>query len=143
MSSAALAIFVRLYTASGDRARWQNYYVEQTVDGYEFMSFTSAPMVTTVSSDENSIGLVLPPLPAVLRTVESAINEQWLAEAQMYELESGVKTLVATTFGVVLAAAFEPGAITLEMGMALDALTAQVPGRRFTTALIGNIPKNL
>ena len=60
MSATALAIFVRLYTASGNRARWQNYYVGQTVDGHEFMSFTSLPMVTTTSSDENSIGLVLP-----------------------------------------------------------------------------------
>jgi hypothetical protein len=31
MSATALAIFVRLYTASGNRARWQNYYVGQTV----------------------------------------------------------------------------------------------------------------
>ena len=143
MSATALAIFVRLYTASGNRARWQNYYVGQTVDGHEFMSFTSLPMVTTTSSDENSIGLVLPPLPAVLRTVESAMNEQWLAEVQMYEVLGTARTLVASSFGVVTSAAFDPGSITLEMGMALDALTAQVPGRRFTTALIGNIPKNL
>ena len=61
----------------------------------------------------------------------------------MYEVLGTARTLVASSFGVVTSAAFDPGSITLEMGMALDALTAQVPGRRFTTALIGNIPKGI
>jgi hypothetical protein len=48
---------------------------------------------------------------------------------------------VSAFLGEVVGASIDPVTITLELGLALDALTAQIPGRRMTTALIGNVPK--
>ena len=48
--STATAIFIRFYNdAKVDQGKWQNFFVDKTIDGYVFRSFNSSDMLMNVS----------------------------------------------------------------------------------------------
>lgn len=140
-----MAVYVRFYSGATTHANWQNFYVGQTSHGAAFQSFDAGSGVVTRTADQTSSSLMVPATPAMVQFAEAAINGQYLVELNIYTVDpaavDGSRTLVSAFLGEVVGASTDASAITLELGLALDALTAQIPGRRMTTALIGNVPK--
>jgi hypothetical protein len=140
-----IASYVRFYSGGTTYANWQNFYVGETSHGATFQDFNAGSGVVTRTADEAASSMSLPALPNLVQFTEAAIQGQYLVELNLYTVDpasaNGSRVLVSAFLGEVVGASVDPVAITLELGLALDALTAQIPGRRMTTALIGNVPK--
>jgi hypothetical protein len=136
-----IASYVRFHSGGTVHAFWQNFYVGQTSHGAAFKSFDAGTAVVTRTADEASSSLRFAAEPSMIAFVEAALQGQYLVDLELYTVDGGGRTLVSAFLGEVVGANTDAVAITIELGLALDALTAQIPGRRMTTALIGNVPK--
>jgi len=139
-----VATYVRFYSGAVTYAQWQNFY-QGTSYGHTFQNFNAGSGVVTRTADEASSSLSLPAVPLLVQFVNAALQDQYLVELNLYTVDpasaAGARTLVSSFLGEVVGATIDPVTITMELGLALDSLTAQIPGRRMTTALIGNVPK--
>lgn len=140
----AVATFLRIYASDGNKYLWQNFYVDQNVNGYDFLNFRVSSLAMNQSADETVASIELPITPQHLDLLEAAVMQQWLCHMQVFRVNAqsdGLENLLTDYIGEVVEAATDLVQITISLGLALDALTAQIPGRRFTTALVGNIPR--
>ena len=142
--SFALVQFLRFFKGGTDFLKWQNYFVDQTIDGYVYQGFKSSGVLTNRSADENGISIEMPANPSILGMMETAIGDQWLCESIVYRLtdpSSAATRVVAARFiGEVLGVSTDMVTIGFELGAGIDALTAQIPGRKITSALVGSMP---
>lgn len=145
----ATAIFVRFYdSANVDQARWQNFFVDNTVDGYVFRSFNSSDMLMNRTADEGGLTITMPATSDYLSFFSKAIEEAYLADIVLYEMEvtSGMPTdlttasIVGRFVGEVIAMETNLTKLAVELGTAMDAVSGEIPGRRITTSLVGRLP---
>jgi hypothetical protein len=143
--SFALVQYLRFFKGSVDFHKWQNYFIGQAVDGYDYQGFRSSGVLTNRSSDENGVSIEMPANPSILGMMETAIGDQWLCESIVYRLTdptSAATKVVASRFiGEVLGVSTDMVTIKFELGAGIDALTAQIPGRKITSALVGSLPQ--
>lgn len=145
----ATAIFIRFYdSANVDQARWQNFFVDNTVDGYVFRSFNSSDMLMNRTADEGGLTITMPATSDYLSFFSKAIEEAYLADIVLYEMEvtSGMPTdlttasIVGRFVGEVIAMETNLTKLAVELGTAMDAVSGEIPGRRITTSLVGRLP---
>lgn len=147
MAAVALAQFVRFYDANGDRAKWQNFYVGQVVNGYEFRDFTSASILVNRSADEGGLTLEMAARKDALDLMNAALEHGWLVDTKIYQLAmtgsgwtmDGAE-VVAQFFGEVIGVQTDLTVMQVELGVGLDAITGQIPGRKMTSSLVGRLP---
>jgi hypothetical protein len=144
----AIGVFLRFYTASGDVAKWQNFFLNKTVSGHAFRSFEVGSIVLNRSAGESGIDIEMPTTKANLDLVEAAIEDLYLVRVTLYEMPStsvptslSGATAVGTFVGEVIRADVTPLLIRVEVGSAMDAVTGDIPGRKITTSLVGRLPK--
>ena len=71
-----------------------------------------------------------------------------MIEIQLYELslangmptDIGSGTQVARFVGEVIAMSCDLVTLTVELGAGIDAVSEDIPGRKFTTSLVGRLP---
>ena len=94
--------------------------------------------------DENGISIEMPANPSILGMMETAIGDQWLCESIVYRLtdpsNAATRVVAARFIGEVLGVSTDMVTIGFELGAGIDALTAQIPGRKITSALVGSMP---
>jgi hypothetical protein len=143
--SFALVQYLRFFKGGTDFFKWQNYFIDQSVDGYVYQGYRSSGVLTNRSSDENGISIEMPANPSILVVMEAAIGDQWLCESIVYRLtdptNAATKVVVSRFIGEVLSVSTNMVTITFELGAGIDALTAQIPGRKITSALVGSMPQ--
>jgi len=143
--SFALVQYLRFFKGGTDFLKWQNYFIDQAVDGHAYQGFRSSGVLTNRSSDENGITIEMPAQPSLLGIMETAIGDQWLCESIVYRLSdptnAASKTVASRFIGEVLSVSTDMVTITFELGAGIDALTAQIPGRKITSALVGSMPQ--
>lgn len=144
----ALGVFVRFYSNAGDVGRWQNFFINKTVDGYAHKVFNIGSVVLNRSAGESALDLELPTTEANVSFVETAIQDSLLARVTVYEMPAGSipkslvgASIVSTFVGEVINANLDVTTIRLELGSAMDAVTGDIPGRKITTSLVGRLPK--
>lgn len=147
MAAIALAQFVRFYSTNGDRAKWQNFFVGQNVNGHDFRDFTSTSILVNRSADEGGLTLEMAARKDALDLMNAALENGWLVDTKIYELVmassgwtlSGA-SVVAQFFGEVIGVETDLAVLKVELGVGLDAITGQIPGRKMTSSLVGRLP---
>ena len=86
MTTTALAIFVRFYGATKSDVKWQNFFVDKTVDGYVYRNFQSTDVVMNRTASEGGINVTMAATADNLALFEAAIGGEWLAELVIYEM---------------------------------------------------------
>jgi hypothetical protein len=147
MAEVALAQFVRFYDTAGDRVKWQNFFVNEVVQGHEFRDFRATSILVNRSASEGGITIEFPALQEVLSLMDQAITYGWLVDTKVYQLvmSNGGWTLngatvVAQFFGEVIGVQTDLSTLSVELGVGLDAITGQIPGRKMTSSLVGRLP---
>jgi hypothetical protein len=147
MAEVALAQFVRFYDTTGDRVKWQNFFVNEVVQGHEFRDFRATSILVNRSASEGGITIEFPALQEVLSLMDQAITYGWLVDTKVYQLvmSNGGWTLngatvVAQFFGEVIGVQTDLSTLSVELGVGLDAITGQIPGRKMTSSLVGRLP---
>ena len=144
----ATAIFLRFYdSANVDQGKWQNFFVDKTIDGYVFRSFNSSDMQINRTADEGGLTITLPATANDLSFFEQGLGSGYLADIVLYEIPvtAGMPTgltsaaIVARFVGELIGMSTDLTKLSVELGAAIDAVSGEIPGRRITTSLVGRL----
>ena len=144
----ALATQIRFYQGSNDKQKWQNFFNNQSVDGYAYKAFDTSEILMNRSADEGGVTLTMVALKDTVDFFLAAIEGEYLAEILVYEFEvvSALPTsfaggsVVARFVGEVQTMTLDLTQLTVSIGAAIDAVRGEIPGRRITTSLVGRLP---
>ena len=144
----SLVQFLTIKNTNGNiLRRWQNHWIDQTVDDYEFYPFNCSSLMSKVSSGELSLTVSFPVSTANRELIQDGLNQFFVAQVDQYQFlppTSGLpttKTLVASFTGEFEAASTTATSMEVSIGANLDSTESQAPPRQFTTALAGKPPK--
>ena len=143
-----LAQFLTVTDASGTVLnRWQNYWINETVDGHAFAPFNVAGLISKVSSGAESVEIQFPATSDNATMIELGMQLYYIATIEQYQFlppVSGVpssKTKIGFFTGEFQSAEFSAALLALSIGANLDSTETQVPPRNFTTVMVGFPPK--
>ena len=146
--SVTLAQFLTIQDANGSVLhQWQNYWIDQVVDGHSFFPFNCSSLLSKVSSGEMSLSIDLPVEAEILDLVEDGLNQFHVARVDQYQFLAPIsglpaaKALVASFTGEFETAATTATSVQITIGANLDSTEIQAPPRQFTTELAGTPPK--
>mgnify|MGYP001173348666 CR=1 FL=1 len=148
MTQLAMATTLRFFAGNTDVFKWQNFWVDKTIDGYSFHSFQTSDIYFNRSADEGGLSIEMAATQQNLAYMEAAINEAFLIEIQVYEFNVdggmpssiGEGTMVARFIGEAIEMNCDLTTLTVTIGAGIDAVTEDIPGRKFTTSLVGRLP---
>ena len=124
--------------------RVQNFYVNSTVDGYEFFPFLVDGMSSSISSSQESITVTMPLTKWSRQIANSAIAQDWIFELELQRTDGTAtagRVVIAGFTGEVLSASGDDYSFDIEVGISLNPVKSQVPPRLFREDLVGEPPK--
>lgn len=142
--------YLRIYDITGiTYQRWQSYYSGKTVNwsnaSWQYVPFIADGIMAGISGDESGVTITAPATTYVVRAFESALAVGKLADLSIYQFDTllgnntpqNAQQLVAAFTGQIVGASGGLTSITVQLGSALSPVGAQIPPRKFTTAMIG------
>lgn len=144
----AFAQYLNLRSINGtSRYRFQNYWINEdaALNGatYGFMPFAFSGTTVTKSGDNQPATLVFPNNALSRGWAETVVTEQWMAECATVIVNPDDRNdlITLTTYvAQVVNASWNETALELQMASVLDAVGADVPRKKLTKQLVGNIP---
>ena len=144
----AIAVRADFYQSNSVIARWQNFWMQSTVDGYAPKGFQTSQILLNRSADEGGITMQLPATADDISFFLTAIENEYLVDVRLYEQEVtgsmpasfSTMVMVGRFVGEVQTMQMTITQLNISIGAALDAINADIPGRRITTSLVGRLP---
>lgn len=150
MSNRAQSQYLRIFDATTTYARWQTYYVNQTItlDGasWLYMPFSASGIVESGASGGKSVSITVPATNSVVQAFTLALSYGRFCELKIYEFDSRLdntvpqagQDLIASYTAEVVDVSGTFSRLDIELGSSLSPVGAQVPPRKFTSYLIGS-----
>lgn len=128
--------------------RWQNYYagtVAWDSQSWQSVSFTADGLINGAGGQESDINITAIGITSVAQAIEKAILNGHIVELNIYQFDTilgnsipqTTQQLVGSYLGQAVGGSAGLTSITMRVGAALAPIGAQVPPRRFTTAIMG------
>ena len=144
----ALGNYLRLQNQKGTSSFYfQNFFIQSTStfqgDEYTFVPYGFSGVTVNRSGDNTEATLVFPNNELTRAWALTAVQQRWLARVYVMALDPedpSVGTLMHQYNGEVAAGQWDETSLTLSLNTILDAVGSDVPLRRLTQSLIGNIP---
>tara|TARA_R100001463_G_scaffold1095_2_gene4586 strand:- start:132 stop:593 length:462 start_codon:yes stop_codon:yes gene_type:complete len=145
----AQAQYLRIFDDTTSYARWQSYYVNQSVtlsgDSYEYMPFNASGIVQSGASGGKTVLVEAPSTTSMVEAITLALSNGRFCELRVFEFDSRLdqtapqsgQTLIATYTAKVINVSGTFTSLNFELGSSLSPVGAQVPPRKFTSYLIG------
>ena len=147
-TSRSQAQYLRVFDNSGTTARWQNYYVGQSVtwqtNSWTYHPFSANGVIGGAGSG-NDITISVPATDTAVALFTAALANNRLCEILVYEFDSRLgqnappngQSLIAGFTGEIIKIGGSFTAWTITIGSSLAPVGAQVPPRKFTNGLVG------
>jgi len=145
----AQAQYLRIFDSSSTYARWQGYYVNQTITldsaSWEYMPFSASGILESGASGGKSVSITVPATNSIVEAFTLALSYGRFCELKIYEFDSRLDQ-TAPQSGQNLIGAYTSQVVNvngtftrleIELGSSLSPIGAQVPPRTFTSYLIG------
>lgn len=142
--------YLRIYDTAGvTYQRWQSYYANTTVSwsssSWVYVPFIADGFTAGIGGDEANVSVTAPATSVVIEAFLEAINNGRLVDLSIYQFDTLQgnnspqvgQALVAGYTGQVVGGSSSLTSITLQLGSALSPVGAQIPPRKFTTAIMG------
>lgn len=139
----AIGQFLDLKQQNGSIFRWQNFWINETISGYSFVPFGFSGLTTNRQGDNIDATLVFPNNELSRQWALSSIQGKWLAQVQVILFNPENKTQQNSLFtyvGQITNGAWDETAINIRLNTLIDAVGGEVPARRLTQKIVGNIP---
>jgi hypothetical protein len=154
----ALAQYLGLRNKAGEVLRFQNYWINQTVDfeidiegtikvlDHNFLPFGFSGISTDRQGDLREATLVFPNNTLSRGIVDTAVSERWFATVRTIvptdpTTPSASRDQILFTYvGVITTASWSDETINVSVSTVLDAVGADTPTRRITRSIVGSIP---
>lgn len=128
--------------------RWQNYYataVDWSSQSWLPVSFIAEGLTSGINGQESDINITAVAITGIAQALERAILKGHLAELTVYQFDTilgnstpqASQQLVGSYLGQVIGGSASLTSITMQVGASLAPIGAQMPPRRFTTAIMG------
>jgi len=149
MATIGIAEFLRVLDGTTERALWQNYWPNISVNGHTYVPFEASAITASQAGIQESMSIRVPAIPLAFSLAQAATSSAWLVEVKVYQFTITTagsappvsRTLTGQFTGEVIGGNMSLSEITLELGSSLTAVGVVVPVRKFTTNLIGAPPK--
>jgi hypothetical protein len=150
MSNRAQSQYLRIFDATTTYARWQTYYVNQTVTlsgaSWSYMPFSASGIIESGASGGKSVSITVPATNSVVQAFTLALSYGRFCELKIYEFDSRLdntapqagQDLIASYTAEVVDVSGSFTRLDVELGSSLSPVGAQVPPRKFTTYQIGS-----
>jgi len=129
------------------RQRFQNFFISETItyagNQYGFLPFGFSGVTVNKTGDNTDASLILPNNTLSRNWAVEALDNRWLAHVLVMLLDPDDRTsftLLHQYYGLVASGNWKEAELNLTLNTVLDAVGAEVPQRRLTQKLIGNIP---
>lgn len=145
----AQAQYLRIFDSSSTYARWQTYYVNQTITldsaSWEYMPFSASGILESGASGGKSVSITVPATNSVVEAFTLALSYGRFCELKIYEFDSRLdqtapqsgQNLIGSYTSQVVNVKGTFTRLDIELGSSLSPIGAQVPPRTFTSYLIG------
>ena len=146
MSQYALGHFLTLKTAQGTIThRFQNFYIQQTVDGHSFMPFGFSGVSVNRSGDNVDASLTFPNNQIARGWIDEALRSEWIAQVSVRIMldpgnPAGGMTTLHDYVGQASAGGWDEVAVIMRLNSIIDAVGGEVPARSLHQRLVGALP---
>ena len=152
MAELAVGNFVKFTSGDTTLFRFQNFFIGETItnesEPYYFVPFGFSGVTTNRTGDGTEASLVLPNstenVGVLTRSFsQDAIAGRWLAYVRVLIVDPDDKTSFSTLsryYGQVTNGAWDNASISLNLSSVLDAVGGEIPQRKLSQVLVGNIP---
>lgn len=143
---------LRSETTLGDY-KFQNYWVNEDAPFYDvttgvpsyfgFMPFAFSGSTATKSGDNQPATIAFPNNALSRGWAETVVTNRWLANVRVVAVNPADKTqytLITRYIGQIIGGTWDTSTLQLQMASVLDAVGADVPRKRLTQQLVGNLP---
>ncbi len=127
--------------------RFQNFHIGQTATfdsfNWSFLPFGFSGVSVNRTGDNTSASLVFPNNKLSRAWGLEAVTERWLATVFVMNLDPDDRTtgtLMHQYIGQIATGSWDESSLNLDVNTILDSVGSDVPLRRLTQNLIGNIP---
>lgn len=130
---------------SGDinRYRFQNYAINETINGHLFLPFNFSGAVATLQGDNLDASLQFADVPMTRSWAVEALDNLWVAKVETVLWNTatrGVEQNLYEYWGCCAAGGWDGTALEVQLNSLLDAVSANVPGRRLHRYQVGSLP---
>lgn len=143
----ALGNFITFSDNGIVRQRFQNFFISETItysgEQYGFLPFGFSGVTVNRSGDNTDASLVLPNNALSRNWAVEALDNRWIAHVRVMLLDPADRTSFTQAhqyYGMVASGQWKEAELTLTLNTVLDAVGANVPQRRLTQRLVGDIP---
>ena len=141
----ALAHYLDMRRTDGSVLRFQNFFINQTADGYSFLPFGFSGVSTSRQAENVTATLGFPNRELARNYANEAANGNWvcrvrtMAVADSSDSNSNLVQLFDYV-GRISGANWDQSLVNLSLSTVLDAVKANVPQRALHQRLVGNLP---
>jgi len=144
----AFAQYLTFRTESGNvQYHFQNYWVNEDApyegSTYGFMPFAFSGLTVTKTGDNQPATLVFPNNSLSRGWAETAVVERWIAKVSTVVVNPDDKTdytAISTYESQIVSGNWDTTKLELQTASVLDAVGSDVPRKRLTKRLVGNLP---
>lgn len=143
----AVGNFVTFRTGSNVRHRFQNFFINETVQyqgsSFLFLPFGFSGVTVNRTGDGTEASLAFPNNQLSRAWAVEAIDQRWLTHVQVMILDPDDHTSfnqLHQYFGKAASGDWDETMVTLKLSTVVDAVGGDTPMRRLTKRLIGAIP---
>lgn len=148
MTEIRLVQYFDLFTSSGLRHRYQNYFIQEPkiLAGvrYEFAPFKAEGSTANLSGENSMVRVLFPAVEFAIRLVEEGdgnrLSQLTLTTQWLNATEAPIRTYEERYVGI--GASFSDTTIELRYRTAMDSVGATFPARTLTRSLVGSLPLN-
>jgi hypothetical protein len=130
-------------TGQAAQYKFQNYAINQNVDGYLFLPFSFGGAVATLQGDNLDATLQFANIEMIRAWVTEALDNLWVAKVTtvLWNPATGnVERVLYQYWGSCSSGGWDESTLQLSLNSVLDAVQANIPGRRLGRWQVGNIP---
>lgn len=130
-------------TGQAAQYRFQNYAINQNVNGYLFLPFSFGGAVATLQGDNLDATLQFANKDITLSWVTQALSEVWVAKVTtvLWEPSTGqVQRNLYQYWGSCASGGWNETTIQVSLNSIVDAVQGNIPARRLHRWLVGSIP---
>ena len=145
MAELNLGVLLRLNNNSS--YSFQNYKVTNTkvtYDGndYVFAPFSFSGAVSNLQGDNLDAGLIFVSNAVTRAWAKDAINNGWIGVVRVMLLkeDSAIDKQLYSYTGKIASGGWDDTRIELSLNTVMDSVRGSIPGRRYTSQLVGEIP---
>ena len=155
-STVSVGNFVKFTSGDSTRYCFQNFFIGKTItnevggveDAYHFVPFGFSGVTINKTGDGTDASLLLPNITDNVGVLtrsfsQDALAAGWIAYVRVLIVNPDTETVISTLsqyYGRITAGTWDNASISLNLSSVLDAVGSDIPQRKITQGLVGNLP---